>query len=262
MPKLAKLPTEVMNMILTALVDMNLKTLSVAPSVSVQFCDLIENLVFRTRTRHQQPTESGELELDPFLRIEFSSLVDALEPKYCPKRLYEMFQQLPWAQTEASRERYLRPGASWRRLCLTVGGPSIIRLEHVSLKGRLNGSTDVSHSAVDRLSPWLTMGCLYDALLLGDLGLGADREQRGLRLGQRVVDYHHPRQQAFRLFDGVASSSPRRPELVAVYGRDAASGQTAVLQVETVAVDCGGNYDSFVGFRDLWYPWPQPSSAR
>ncbi|KAK8075699.1 hypothetical protein PG997_010362 [Apiospora hydei] len=262
MTSLSRLPAEVVCMILTALGDLNLKTLIVAQSVCTQFRDLIETVAFRTR--HLQPTESGELEFDPFLRAEFSSIVDALGSKDTT-RLYHMYRNLPWAQTESSREPYLRPGASWRRLCLTVGGPPITRLERVELDSYWMG-TNVAYSELDLLSPWLTMGCVYDMLLMSrNLAREeASTENWQLRLGQRVADYNLAAH-VCHITAGYGSVPPSEEALAAMYvdaradDDDAASRQTAVLQVHMVTLGgwCGSDYSAHRFFQDLWYPCPQ-----
>ncbi|KAK8016959.1 hypothetical protein PG993_015148 [Apiospora rasikravindrae] len=241
MSMLSRLPAEVVSMILTALGDLDLKTLIVAQSVCTQFRDLIETVAFRTR--HLQPTESGELEFDPFLRAEFSSIVQTLDSKD-QTRLYHMYLNLPWAQTESSREPYLRPGASWRRLCLTVGGPPITCLERRSRP----------------IAPWLTMGCVYDMLLMSrDLSQeDAATENWQLRLGQRVADYNVAAHVCHSTA-GYGSVPPSEEALAPMYTKDAASKQTAVLQVHMTSVHnwCGTDYSAHRLFQDLWYPCPQ-----
>lgn len=249
MPKLARLLKEVVNMILTKLGDLDLKTLIVAHFVCTQFRELIETIVFRTR--HQQPTASGEIEFDPFLRLEFSSLVHALEPKHCLKRLYEISSSSP------GRRRKPRGNGSYALDPAGGASASPWAGAHHSPGARVvQGPPRWDGRVLQRgrhALPLAHHGLPLGVLLLGDLGLGADCERRGLRLGERVVDYRPT--EPFRSDDGEVVSL--RPYLAPVYGRDAASGQMVVLQVDAVAIGCRGGYESYVGFRDMWYPWPQ-----
>ncbi|KAK7999447.1 hypothetical protein PG990_012047 [Apiospora arundinis] len=258
----ARFPTEVMSMILTALGDIDLKTLIVARAVSTQFHDLIETIVFQTRYR--QPTESGEMEFDPFLRTEFFSIISNLDPtprlnedgnpSFRGFRLFETLRDLPWATTEASREPYLRPGASWRRLCVTIGDPPITDLACVTVNGHgghyIHDSLAVSYSEVIMSSPWLTMGLLYDVLLMRSLGLNARRECRDLLLGQRIADYS--------LAEHICRTQPglNGLEFAPVYAKDTASRQSAVLHIDLSCWDHEMNHESMVGFDRLWCPFP------
>ncbi|KAK8103592.1 uncharacterized protein PG998_010625 [Apiospora kogelbergensis] len=262
MSKPALLPTEVVSMILTALGDIDLKTLIVARAVSSQFHDLIETIAFCTR--HLQPTESGELEFDPFLRAEFASIVNKLDPKLRIDgegpveselhRLSAMLRDLPWAQTEASREPYLRPGASWRRLCVTVGGPPITDLVCVKLKSEdvpsLGTWTIPNYCEVLMSSPWLTMGLLYDVLLMYHFGDHIFQERRNLFFGQRVADWNL----AEYLCRTTRWSTITHKDLASCYAKDAASRQSAVLQINMSKYS--GNYEGFIAMGKLWYPFP------
>ncbi|KAK8850972.1 hypothetical protein PGQ11_013451 [Apiospora arundinis] len=266
MSKVTRLPMEVMSMILTALGDIDLKTLIVARAVSTQFHDLIETIVFQTR--HRQPTESGEMEFDPFLRTEFFSIVSDLDPtprlnedgnpSYREFRLFETLRDLPWSKTEASREPYLRAEASWRRLCVTVGGPPITNLACVHLSNSLGNGYPMPHakcssavySEVIMLSPWLTMGCLYDALIMSEDGFNYGREHRDLFLGQRVADFSHAE------YLCRTRLTVDRRELSPMYVKDAESRSSAVLQIDVSLGDADSGMDGYVGWRDLWYPWP------
>ena len=111
------------------------------------------------------------------------------------------FRRLPWARgggggggegegegegeggqgNAAPRDAYLRPGASWRGLSVTLArGPPVTRLEVVksysSEDFNEGGRDHVQHLLVDLCAPgagFLTMGLLYDLLLCGG-GVGDD----------------------------------------------------------------------------------------
>ncbi|KAI3394120.1 hypothetical protein diail_3203 [Diaporthe ilicicola] len=84
------------------------------------------------------------------------------------------FRRLPWAQSAALRDAYLRPGASWRDMSVTFGrGPPVTRLEVVksysSEDFNADGRDHVQFLRVE-IAPspgFLTMGLLYDLLLCG-----------------------------------------------------------------------------------------------
>ncbi|ROV95594.1 hypothetical protein VSDG_05307 [Cytospora chrysosperma] len=96
------------------------------------------------------------------------------------------FRRLPWAHDARARERYLRPGASWRGLGVTFGaGPPVTRLDIVknysSEDLNEDGRDHVQHLQVDMPAPrgFLTMGLLYDLLLCG----GAVGDERAATFG-------------------------------------------------------------------------------
>lgn len=95
------------------------------------------------------------------------------------------FRRLPWAAAACGdpaprREAYLRPGASWRGLSVTLArGAPVTRLEVVksysSETFNEDGRDHVQHLLVDLSASggFLTMGVLYDLLLCGG-GVGDD----------------------------------------------------------------------------------------
>lgn len=92
------------------------------------------------------------------------------------------FRRLPWARDARRRERYLRAGASWRGLSVTLGrGPPVTRVEIVksysSGDSGAGGRADhVQHLEADvPAGGFLTMGLLYDLLLCGGGGAGDER---------------------------------------------------------------------------------------
>lgn len=96
------------------------------------------------------------------------------------------FRRLPWARDAGARERYLRPGASWRGLGVTLGaGPPVTRLDIVknysSEDLNEDGRDHVQHLRVDMPAArgFLTMGLLYDLLLCG----GAVGDERAATFG-------------------------------------------------------------------------------
>lgn len=124
------------------------------------------------------------------------------------------FRRLPWAGcgsggSTASRDAYLRPGASWRGLSVTFAhGPPVTRLEVVksysSEELNEDGRDHVEHLLVDLSAPassgggsgFLTMGLLYDLLLCGGAvgdgsaaTFGRETGAWDLLLGRRLRSY-------------------------------------------------------------------------
>ncbi|KAK8850982.1 hypothetical protein PGQ11_013461 [Apiospora arundinis] len=261
MPLLTELPTEVVNMVLTALGDIDLKSLIVAQSVCTQFRELIETIAFRLR--HTQPSESGGLEFDPFLRVDFGSILWALDArrhdqgslfKRQEHQLGHMLWSLPWAQTAESREPYLRPGASWRRLCVTVGGPPITDLACMTFTTSYFRHRTGQYQEVVMAAPWLTTGCLFDMLLLEDnvenLTVATVSMYTDLLLEQRVAEYNHA-DHLCRYVHG--NGALECPYLAPIYAQDAASRQSAVLKVHVPEGDEQSSYDNLEYFLDLQY---------
>lgn len=117
------------------------------------------------------------------------------------------FRRLPWAAAErgvgAPREAYLRPGASWRGLSVTLArGPPVTRLEvvkgYTSETFNEDGRDHVQHLLVDLSASggYLTMGVLYDLLLCGGgvgdgsaATFGGETGGWGLLVGRRLRSF-------------------------------------------------------------------------
>ncbi|KAI0017364.1 hypothetical protein F4780DRAFT_607958 [Xylariomycetidae sp. FL0641] len=147
MALLTDLPNELLLAILEHLSCISLRTLLVAQRTNQRLCALARAAVFEPppspppRSRYLDHTERHRRVRDffnPFVyRLLKPLLVSftALSGSDYAYRSCLPFRALPWAATPASREPYLRPCASWRRLPLLAGardrGPPIDTLEVV-----------------------------------------------------------------------------------------------------------------------------------
>lgn len=191
MAQLQYIPTEVLVQILQYVRQMDFRAFLLSQVTSRIFRSIVQDMIASVNRSSLSLTRQQEIPcLHPLLQTRFAPLFNTTDAFTAEERAGNIyyylslegdctlpFRRLPWAQSEAEREVYLRPGASWRRLPLLGSGRPITHLEIV--KGYTTQTSDsVEYLQVELPSPsccsfssaaagQLTMGAFYD-LLLGE----------------------------------------------------------------------------------------------
>ncbi|KAK6841898.1 hypothetical protein PG990_006109 [Apiospora arundinis] len=211
MAQLQALPTEILIQILQYVRHEDFRTFFFSQATSRSFRSIIQDLIAsanKSSSRRggagpQQQQEQEKPSLHPFLYPKFAPLFntsDAFTAEERAKNIYFYlslegdctlpFRRLPWAQqSEAERELYLRPEASWRLLPLLAGEIPITQLEIV--KNYATQTSDTVEYLQVELPPsgsGLTMGMFYDLLLGEQATYGWETGSWELHLGTRLRD--------------------------------------------------------------------------
>ncbi|KAK8049516.1 hypothetical protein PG994_011246 [Apiospora phragmitis] len=212
MAQLQYLPTEILVQILQHVRHVDFRTFLFSQATSRIFRSIVQDMIVSV---HQSSSSAQQQEkpcLHPFLQPRFAPLfntTDAFTAEERAKNIYYYlslegdctlpFRRLPWAQSAAEREIYLRPEASWRHLPLLTGGNGggggpITQLEIV--KNYATQTSDTvkyfqvelpgSSSSLSATTGQLTMGMFYDLLLSEKATYGWETGSWELHLGTRL----------------------------------------------------------------------------
>ncbi|KAK7908081.1 hypothetical protein PG985_015384 [Apiospora marii] len=193
MAQLQYIPPEILIQILQYVRQMDFRAFFFSQATSRIFRSIIQDMITSVGRSSSSLARQQETPcLHPLLQARFAPLfntTDAFTADERAKNIYYYlslegdctlpFRRLPWAQSEAEREVYLRPEASWRRLPLLGSGGPITHLEIVKgyttqtsdsveyLQVELPPPSSCSSSSSSNAAGQLTMGTFYN-LLLGE----------------------------------------------------------------------------------------------
>ncbi|KAF2750974.1 hypothetical protein M011DRAFT_391897, partial [Sporormia fimetaria CBS 119925] len=174
MVSLLDLPTEIVQLIISELADLDFGAIFVARQACKTLDNIVTNILSTTYTKHG-------LAIHAFLKANFSPLLDSSTAKtviyYHHDDIFAPIRCLPWASQSSTREKWLRPEATWYRIPLVSPSGNIVRRLQV-----VAWYPSVWESAVtgDQVHFWLgdeeadfelqpaggiTIGWLYDTLL-------------------------------------------------------------------------------------------------
>ncbi|KAI3340252.1 hypothetical protein F4824DRAFT_415925 [Ustulina deusta] len=99
------------------------------------------------------------------------------------------FRRLPWAAAAASRDVFLRPGASWRGLSPTFGTAPRTRRLDVVKSFESDTASPVAYLQVELPDSGLSMGLLHDVLLCEEALYGSDTGSWRLLVGKSLRSF-------------------------------------------------------------------------
>lgn len=178
MVNLLHIPTEILRLILSALFDIDVFSFFTARRTCKTFQNLITDILEISINDHG-------VTVDRFLEKHFLALLNStakrIEPIFYRSSTdcFAPLRTMPWAVNSSTREKYLRPNASWLRLPLfSESGNLVRRLQIIVLQGETNPidpfgliGGDVHfpppHDNLDTRKPagGVTIGMLYNAVI-------------------------------------------------------------------------------------------------
>ncbi|KAI1379658.1 hypothetical protein F4677DRAFT_338520 [Hypoxylon crocopeplum] len=201
MAGLLSLPNEILIAILEALATVDLKALITSQLTNRRFNALVQDAIYNIQniSTAYYEDDDDEIRIHPLWRTTFKGLFNTADCfTVMEKRRMAFlslngdytlpFYRLPWAQKESKRNAYLRPGASWRNISLTFGGPPIKHLDVVKSYSAPEGDS-VEYYQLDLASSGMTMGLFYDVLLCENATYGSETGSWELILRRRLRSY-------------------------------------------------------------------------
>ncbi|KAI1745658.1 hypothetical protein F4680DRAFT_109853 [Xylaria scruposa] len=205
MALLQDLPNETLILILSFLAAIDLQSTLLAQRVSRRFRGIIEDAILynsasnsRVNSCSESSTGISGADVNPLLQAKFRGLFNSADCFTAAERARYWaltldgdpmlpFRRLPWVVD--SRDAFLRPEASWRRLSPTLGASPPIR--HLDVVKSFEGDvgSPVAYFQVDIPHPGLSMGLLYDILLCEEALYGPDTGSWQLLVGKSLKSF-------------------------------------------------------------------------